>query len=244
MRMTDVPLFPLQTVLFPQMILPLHIFEMRYRLMISECLKTEQAFGVILLQDGDEVQETPQATQPAQPCQVGTLAKITGVVKLEDGSMLLTTVGTERFRLLEYYTHKPYMTGDIDLWPDMAFDASQAQAEVSQVRSAFETYLRVLMELAGKQVEGLDIPFEPAELSYLVPNWLHISTNDKQRLLEAPDPQTRLQAERVILTEEARFLTMIKQKADEEALFEQSGSPKLDWEKRAKYDITSNFSNN
>ena len=161
MRMFDVPIFPLNTVLFPQMVLPLHIFEQRYRLMISECLKNNTPFGVVLLQDGDEVQEMEESNQ-ARPSAVGTLARITEVAKLDDGRMLLTTVGTERFRLMEYRSDKPYMTGDIEIWSDEPVDQNQVQTELAEIRDLFQSYLKILMELAGKQIQGLEIPDEPA----------------------------------------------------------------------------------
>ncbi len=218
MRMTDVPLFPLGTVLFPQMILPLQIFEQRYRLMINECLKNNTPFGVVLLQEGDEVQEGRDETEPARPCAVGTLARITEVVKSPDGRMLLTTVGTERFRLMEYRNDKPYMTGDIEIWPDETSGENSLEPEVSQVRAAFEVYLKILMDLAGKEIQGLEIPNEPDVLSYLVPNWLQISLSDKQRLLEAATIYERLRAERQILEAESQFLGKIKEKADQESM--------------------------
>ena len=243
MRMTDVPLFPLGTVLFPQMILPLRIFEQRYRIMISECLKNNMPFGVILLQEGDEVQELP-GSQPARPHPVGTLARITEVAKSPDGTYELFTIGTERFRLMEYRSDKAYMTGDIEIWPDETQSSTQLNAEVSQVRTAFQDYLKVLMELAGKKVE-LEIPTEPDALSFLVPNWLHVGMSDKQKLLEAPGAYERLQAERQLLMMETDFLEKIKEKADQEGYptDDQEGGSPLN-QTRPGYDISSRFSKN
>jgi Lon protease-like protein len=216
--MMDVPLFPLNTVLFPQMVLPLYVFEQRYRLMISECLKNNTPFGVVLIQEGDEVQEQEvarHAPSPTRPCAVGTLARITEVAKLEDGRMLLTTVGTDRFRLMEFHSKKPYLTGDIEIWPDESLEESQHVSPLEEVRLTFQNYLKVLMELAGKQIQGLEIPEEPGVLSYLIPNWLHISTQDKQKLLEIPGPQKRLQMELNILLHETTFFEKLKEQATE-----------------------------
>ena len=206
-------MFPLNTVLFPQMILPLQIFEPRYRLMIGECLKNNTPFGVVLLQEG-EAEEWRGTSEPV-PYKVGTLAKITEVVKLEDGRMLITTVGTERFRLLASYREKPYMTADIEIWPDDSADTSTGLVDlVTQVRTAFEAYLKVLQELAGKQIEGLEIPADPIVLSYLVPGWLQIGMSGKQHLLEISAPGERLQEEHSLLQRETEFLRLLKERAE------------------------------
>ncbi len=243
MRMTDVPLFPLGTVLFPQMILPLRIFEQRYRLMITECLKNSTPFGVILLQEGDEVQEAPFGTAPARPHPVGTLARITEVAKSPDGTFELFTVGSERFRLIEYRNDKPYMTGDIEIWPDEIVPGVELNVETAKVRTAFQSYLNVLMALAGKQVE-LEIPTTAEDLSYLVPNWLHVGMSDKQRLLEAAGPLERLQAERKLLLVETDFLERIKEKADQEGYAEADEAENPLSQTTANYDISSRFSKN
>ncbi len=218
MRLNDIPLFPLNSVLFPQMVLPLVIFEPRYRLMINECLKNDVPFGVVLLQTGDEVQEGQAGAlpAPARPCAVGTLARITEVTRLDDGRLMLSSVGTERFRLIEYHTEKSYMTGDIELWPDGASDRQQIEVEGHEVRRAFKRYLQVLIELAGKQIQSFDLPDDPAILSNLVPNWLYVDLPEKQRLLEIENPYSRLLAEKEILQTETQFFMQIKDKAAEQ----------------------------
>src|SRR4051812_43493059 len=96
----ELPLFPLNTVLFPGMPLPLHIFESRYREMITVCSRDERPFGVVLIREGQEVGE------PAEPFTVGTMARIVGVDRLPDGRMNIVTVGTQRFRLLNHSADK------------------------------------------------------------------------------------------------------------------------------------------
>src|SRR6266516_6539957 len=105
----EIPLFPLNTVLFPGMPLPLHIFEPRYREMIGLCSTEDRPFGVVLIREGVEVGE------PAVPFEVGTMARIIGVDRMPDGRMNIITVGTRRFRLLGYTTEKkPYIVGDVE----------------------------------------------------------------------------------------------------------------------------------
>lgn len=245
----DVPLFPLDTVLFPQMILPLHIFEPRYREMISECLKNNTPFGVVLLKQGPSVIETGLPDAPGEPIphDFGTLAKITEVVKLEDGRMLITTVGTERFRLLTYHREKPYMTGDIEIFPDSPA-GENADGLVSEVSHAFEAYLKILMELAGKQIEGLEIPTDSVVLSYVVPNWLQIGNADKQKLLESTSTSTRLGEELNLLQRETEFLRRIKEHADREGESgqepEENKATEMPLDQNVTYDLGSRFSKN
>ena len=92
--MNALPLFPLNTVLFPGMPLGLYIFEERYKLMMAQCLQEEQPFGVVLIAQGKE------AMGPAaEPHPVGCTAVITEVQKLNDGRMNIVAVGQERFHI-------------------------------------------------------------------------------------------------------------------------------------------------
>jgi Lon protease-like protein len=228
MILRDVPLFPLNTVLFPQMLLPLQIFEPRYRIMINECLRDNKPFGVILIEGNFPDAKEDSMGNPINEAipglyRVGTLAKITEVTRLEDGRLIISTVGTERFKLLDYYEVKPYMTGDIEIWPDGDIDASTPVVTqlVSGVIEIFQKYLEVLMNLAHKRIEGLDIPEDPATLSYLIPHWLiQISMEDKQQLLEAADPNLRLEQELSVLNNETEFLNKIMERAEELAVDE------------------------
>jgi len=217
--------------------------------MVSECLKNNTPFGVLLLQAGPEVTEVEGLDVPGEPVpyKVGTLAKITEVVKLEDGRMLVTTVGTERFRLINYRRDKAYMTGDIEIWPEGNIVDSSAVLNglVSQVHTAFEAYLKVLMELAGKQIEGLEIPADPMVLSYLVPNWLQIANDNKQKLLEIDAASERLREENLILQSETEFLRRIKEQAELEAETGQNDREKeAGLRKPGRYELGERFSKN
>ena len=252
MKLLDVPLFPLELVLFPQMVLPLKIFESRYRQMISECLKNDTPFGVVLLQEGDSVQEGRLLAEPARPFRVGTLARIIEVSQLEEGMLLIKTVGTERFRLLEYRNDKPYMTGDIETWPDQPeeLEGGVIQETVTRVRLIFEQYLRILMEMAEKRIQSLDIPEEAEVLSYLVPNWLYISTQEKQKLLEAPGLRSRLESELHLLETETTFFQKIKSKskskqsAPPEEVVSAEETEANGWQETYKYNLRDRFSAN
>jgi Lon protease-like protein len=247
MIIKDVPLFPLELVLFPQMVLPLRIFETRYRQMITECIKDDKPFGVVLLQSGDSVLEGRVQAEAPRPFKVGTLARITEVTHLEDGGMMITTIGTGRFHLREYRTERPYMTGDVELWPDEPEDLEPGvlQETVSRVTLVFEQYLRILMELAGKRIQSLDIPTDPEVLSFLVPNWLYISAQDKQLLLEAPGLRIRLENELHILENETTFFEKIKTRATQPDNENNPGDKgEVLWKETNPYDLRNRFSAN
>src|SRR5829696_6475181 len=127
--MTDeVPVFPLNTVLFPGMPLPLHIFEPRYREMIGACTRDEKPFGVLLIQEG------PEVGPGAVPFKVGTLARIVDVNQFPDGRLNIVTVGTHRFRLLNLSADKQsYFVGDVEPIEDDPTGASAPAELVEQV---------------------------------------------------------------------------------------------------------------
>jgi hypothetical protein len=106
--MYELPLFPLNTVLFPGMPIDLHIFEPRYLLMISRCLTAEQPFGVVLIRTGLEANGAL-----AEPYSIGTTARISTVEHLADGRMNLTALGEERFEILSLDRSGPYLVGQV-----------------------------------------------------------------------------------------------------------------------------------
>src|SRR2546421_4823703 len=102
------PLFPLGEVLFPGMMLPLHIFEPRYRLMIRRCVSEKIPFGVVLITRGQEV------GPGAEFFNVGTTARITRVQRADDGRLYIASVGESRFRVLQTNNDQPYLQGQIE----------------------------------------------------------------------------------------------------------------------------------
>src|SRR6266436_7061778 len=124
----ELPLFPLSIVLFPGEELPLHIFESRYRLMINECYEQEKPFGVVLVQpESDFLQEEPYS--------VGTMAEIKALDRLEDGRMNLIAKGTRRFRILSQHHEKPYLSGIVELYEDVAEPEQMLVVHANHARS-------------------------------------------------------------------------------------------------------------
>jgi len=110
--MYTIPLFPLNTVLFPGVPIALHIFEPRYRMMIRHCIDNDQPFGVVLIHQGIEA-----GAGLAEPVHVGTTARIAEVSPLADGRMNLTALGDDRFRIHRLSYELPYLMGEVESLP-------------------------------------------------------------------------------------------------------------------------------
>ena len=203
MSTETLPLFPLNTVLFPSMVLPLHIFEERYKLMINTCLAQDKPFGVVLIYSGTEVGDS------AIPHPVGTVAQIANWEWLPDGRMNILTVGERRFRIIEYADEElPYLVGSIEYWDDQLVDYSDQPGLIDDVSHSFIDYLTLIMSLADQPlpVSQLQLPADPATLSHHVASNLQIDMNEKQELLEEPSAIARLQRELTLLRREGGFL--------------------------------------
>ncbi len=204
----DLPLFPLNVVLFPGMALPLHVFEERYKQMIGRCLETDESFGVVLIREGREVGE------PATPFDVGTVARIASVERLPDGRMNLVTVGTRRFRCVDHLQVAPYRVARV-AWIDDEADATAAcQPVAEQVRAAVEEYLRVVYALAEQPRRAIQFPDDATMLSFQVGAVLQIAAAERQRLLETPTTDARLRQELAYLRRETRLIQMLLSRRD------------------------------
>src|SRR5436853_683939 len=148
----ELPLFPLNVVLFPGMRLPLHIFEDRYKLMIGTCMVTDQTFGVSLIQSGREV------GGPAEVHPVGTTARIVEVERLPEGRLNLVAVGVDRFRIIERIDGQPYAQGRVELLPDRPEPVPDGLLE--RVTRQFQRSLRT-RGMTEEQANGLRLPAEP-----------------------------------------------------------------------------------
>ena len=198
------PLFPLGAVLYPGMLLPLHIFEERYRQLVRDLLEQPEPrrFGAIAIRKGRET----GVDGVHSLYEIGCTATVRRVDKYEDGRFDLVTVGTQRFRLLGLDQTLPYFRGEIDLLADDIVDPAAAAPVVSAVQAAFRSYLDALTERGGAVAKVEDLPDEPVLLSYLVAATMVIDLPDRQGLLAEADSLSRLTAERGILQRETAML--------------------------------------
>lgn len=200
---TDLPLFPLNTVLFPSMVLPLHIFEERYKLMINRCLEEQRPFGVVLIRKGQEVGGS------AVPYGVGTAARIVSVRQLEEGRLNIVTIGSERFRLRSVDHDRPYLVGDAEPWPLENVLSLQARRRVDALRALFRHYLSLLTQAQGHKINIEEVPREPRILALLIAIALQLPMYQKQLLLEQPTVDNMLQAEWAVIRREQLILDYI-----------------------------------
>lgn len=198
----ELPLFPLNVVLFPGTVLPLHIFEPRYRQMIVDCQREGKPFGVVLARPESEyLREVPH--------RVGTMAEINNLDQLEDGRYILMAVGTKRFRILSQHNDKPYLSGLVELYEDALETGNALFEQVEQARDLFGNYLRLLIQDAGEQEILANIPDEAEELSLFVASFLDVQDEQKQHFLEMTSTQQRLGEEIDILRREVPFMRQI-----------------------------------
>jgi Lon protease-like protein len=189
----QLPLFPLNTVLFPRMTLPLNIFEQRYRQMVSECLEADLPFGVVLIRDGREV------GAPATPFMVGTTARITEHQRLEDGRFAIATVGRQRFRIDKLLPPAPYLRADVSLLESHAPPGPLLLSASEHVNSLFTEFLHLQLGLSDQWTRRVELPGDPDTLSDYVAARLQVDNGLKQQLLEELDVADRLTLEAGIL---------------------------------------------
>jgi Lon protease-like protein len=201
----ELPLFPLNVVLFPGMSLPLHIFEDRYRLMIHECLEAEREFGVLM------ARAVPSEAGGTTEHVVGTSARITHVQHLEDGRMHILTSGVERFRVLQLMRMEPYVVGRIEFFPLEDTDSPQVRDLASKVGKRFVRYLRLVGDILGATIELGSSPRDPSGLGYLIAMAMEIPLEEKQALLSIRTLPALLAEECFLLQREEMVLDRMRQ---------------------------------
>lgn len=177
--MSQLPLFPLNTVLFPGVPINLHIFEPRYQKMIRYCLSESHPFGVVLIRRGTE------AMGPvAEPFEVGCSAAIMETEALGDGRMNISAVGVDRFRIRSLDHDQPYLIGEVEKFPILRFSDSSLKDLAANLRPWVSKYLRLIAEKIPDDIEEKYLPDEPAALAYLSAFLVQAPARDKQDLLE------------------------------------------------------------
>lgn len=182
----ELPMFPLGTVLFPHAVLPLHVFEPRYRALVADCLAGDAQFGVVLIERGHEVGggDTRFA--------VGTVTRIVQANEMPDGRWALVTVGTERIAVREWLPDDPYPRAVVTRRPDVASDRDAGDAvEAARVALVRVHALRAELGLpahTGDVLVGDDVARASYEAAILAP----LGPLDAHTLLDLDDPVDRL----------------------------------------------------
>lgn len=195
----ELPLFPLpDVVLFPQEVLPLHIFEPRYRMLLQTVLQTDRRFGVI--------RWDPQEKKMAS---VGCCAEILQCQTQEDDRSNIVTMGKQRFRVLEVVREAPFRVGMVSWIED---ETDESPETLNALAGNVTQALRDVVDLTGKLVgrpSSLpnDLPDLPRELSFWIGSHLGGPVADHQQsLLELTDTGERLRQEFALLDQTRRQL--------------------------------------
>jgi Lon protease-like protein len=191
--LADVPLFPLHTVLFPDGLLPLKIFEARYMDMARDCLREKTPFGVCMLKSGSEV---AQPGEPAVPESIGCLAEIDDCDVETFGMLLIRARGTHRFRLLSHRVESNgLLVGMAEPLPDdIPLEGNEYLAKFGACAEVLE---RIIGTIRERDPHGLPFiePFrleDPSWVSNRLSEVLPIALRARQKLMELPDAGARI----------------------------------------------------
>ncbi|HEX6969403.1 MAG TPA: LON peptidase substrate-binding domain-containing protein, partial [Micromonosporaceae bacterium] len=206
------PLFSLGTVLFPGLVLPLHVFEERYRALVRHLTRlpeAEREFGVVAIRRGWEVQTAPAAVPGSPPVpvvahEIGCSALIRRMTELPEGRFDLVVVGGRRFRVVDVDETSPYPTAAVEWLSETP--GADAHRLAPQVLERFQEYLALIRPATVAET----LPDEPTLLSYAVASAMALSVEDRQSLLAAPDTADRLRAELRLLTRELVLLPRLR----------------------------------
>ncbi|KJS54466.1 ATP-dependent protease [Streptomyces rubellomurinus subsp. indigoferus] len=221
------PLFPLNTVLYPGLVLPLNVFEERYRRLVADLLERPEdeprRFGVVAIKDGREVAPVRPEDGPAGPLDglgtvtgdpleavfhLGCVADVSSATQQPDGRYELLVTGTTRFVLRSVDASGPYLTGEIEPVEERSGEGSGALA--AEVERAFRVYQKRLAGAREASTVGRqELPDDPQVLSYLVAAASVFETPVKQRLLACPDTAQRLRSELDLLRRESAVLSWL-----------------------------------
>jgi len=210
---SSLPLFPLNAALVPGLVLPLHIFEPRYRRMIEELLarpeESDREFGIIAVREGRVVESSGISALH----EIGITAILRGAEEYEDGRFDIVTTGNRRFRLraVSLPPGDPtasFLEGEVDFLDEPSCD--QAPELVAQVGRLFAQYRALLgQQMFGEEILSPAAPDDQGDLAYLVTASMVLPVAERQRLLAAVDSRARLIEARSLLIRETGLITML-----------------------------------
>jgi Lon protease-like protein len=195
------PLFPLGTVLFPGMLLPLHLFEERYRRLMEERQGASPVFGVVLTRQGREVGDQPAVHG------VGTAAELLGAGRYPDGRYDVVVRGERRFQIGDEDWSRGYLTAEVGWLDDGVASAAAGADRLGQrVSRAYEGFLAAFERTAGVEVPRDELPGDPAALAYAICARVPLDTWERQALLEEATTERRLERLAATLRRERELL--------------------------------------
>eukprot|EP01018_Ginkgo_biloba_P032379 Gb_34357 [translate_table: standard] len=198
--LVELPLFPLPLVLFPGAILPLQIFEFRYRMMMHTLLQTDLRFGVIYTDQTSGIVE------------VGCVGEVVKHEKLVDDRFFLICKGQERFRVMKLVRTKPYLVAEVQWLEDRPSDEQEDLEKLAnEVETNMKDVIRLSNRLNGKpdkeSPEDLRKGLFPTPFSFFVGSTFEGAPGEQQALLELEDTATRLKREKETLRNTLNYLS-------------------------------------
>jgi uncharacterized protein len=195
---TSMPMFPLGTVLFPHALLPLHVFEPRYRLMTQRVLNGDGEFGVVLIERGREVGGGDTRFW------VGTVARVVRAQELPDGGYALATVGMRRIRIDRWISDDPFPQAEVADLQEVATDADASRRD--RALGAFSAVCDLHRQIDPRMPDLPAIDDDPVQASFEIAALAPIGPLDAQRVLEVPNAGDRLELLADLLDDHARTL--------------------------------------
>lgn len=194
------PIFPLNTVLFPGIPLPLRIFEDRYLRMIADRAAHDPVFGVALIESGREVGDQPSYHR------IGTTARLISLNKQSAHRVEVVVMGTQRVRLGDVDWSRGYAMADTEDVSDVAFDTEEAAALMSTAAARYERYLTGVARVVGLDFDVPLLSTNPQLASFEIASRLPLHTWEQQALLEDDDPTSRMRSVVRFVTREVALL--------------------------------------
>jgi len=196
----SIPIFPLNSVLFPGVPMPLRIFEERYLRMLAERTTVDPIFGISLILSGAETNSEPTFHR------VGTTVRLVALNAVSSRLVDVVVVGHRRVRAVNENWNRGYAMADVEDLPDLVSDSGIGSELVTAAHAAYETYLKGVARTIGMQYDTPELGSIPETASFDIASRLPLDTWEQQELLENTDPISRLQRVASLLRRENALL--------------------------------------
>lgn len=195
------PMFPLGSVLLPGGVLPLHIFEPRYRALVTDCLAGDGEFGVVLIERGSEVGGGDVRSS------VGTVARIVAAQPLDGGRWAVVTVGARRIRIARWLEDDPYPRAEVEDWPDPVDFQVATPGQLANLTVVARRAMALAAEVGKPTGEATqDVSSDPAVGTYQLAALSPLGPLDRQRVLSEPSSEGRCLLLQELLLDEVATL--------------------------------------
>ncbi len=178
--LTHIPIFPLPLVLLPGEMLPLHIFEPRYRQMLEDIEAERNLFGVSLFESGEGFTDRPEIGS------LGCVAEVREAQPAEEGRSNILTFGVIRYRIVDYVDRgTPYLLAEVEFFEDSGDDEAEVEKASDEIFELFERVAKAAFDLSGNRGKFPEIQrSDPERLSFLVTAAFNLENELKYELIE------------------------------------------------------------